>query len=702
VEELSQGLNLVQLLLFVALGLVAGVQWWRRRGAAAGWLAATFGVLGVVAIASELLPERSAAPAVVWARKLDVGLMVLFPYLLYRFMTSFVRPTSREHVAAAVLTGVAFAGALLLPDIPEQAEPRPTLLQLYIYLILVQWVWLSGLVALRLWRGGKDQPTLCRRRMRTLSLGSLGFALAVVAAGTMQSTQEVTAAQMAVELFAIAAGCSFFMGFAPPPGVRRAWRAPEEAEFREAQLALMEAESPAGVAAVLLPHVTQLVGGRGSVLIEASGQTIGSHGLSDQQTREIVEWLTRARRAGEASSSANSRLSIGLQAGWLVVEASVFTPYFGREETKMLQDLALPTELALERANLLLRERRSRAQLAEAQRIARIGSWEWDLTRNRVTWSEELYRIFGLNPQEFEPSHEAFMDLVHPDDRESVDAVTREALHAHDAFTHECRIVPPTGDTVVIQARGTVTVDDRGQPIKMIGTAQDVTERKRQESFREQFVANAAHELRTPLTALLGLTEVLSRGRQEMSEEQIREAFDGVTRAGDRLSALVGNLLDLTKLQQGEIRVTPEPVPLAPLSQQLVASMPAPEEVSIELRMDDGVVALADPQRLDQILSNLLTNAFRYGGPEVVLAAESDGSDVLVSVSDNGSGVEEALVPHLFDPFARGSASAGVGGSGLGLAIVQMLVEASGGDIWYEVPEPNGARFCIRLPQAPR
>jgi PAS domain S-box-containing protein len=229
----------------------------------------------------------------------------------------------------------------------------------------------------------------------------------------------------------------------------------------------------------------------------------------------------------------------------------------------------------------------------------------------------------------------------------------------------------------------------------------DISERKRQEAFREQFIANAAHELRTPLTSILGLIDVLWRNRQHLSEEKTGAAFDAVRRSGDRLADLVNELLDLAKLQRGEIEIRLEPVPLASLSRQVLESMPTPKDRSVELRVQDDVVALADSHHLDQVLLNLFTNAFRYGGPEVMLEAEAAESAVVLSITDNGPGVEKDLVPHLFDPFARGSTSAEAGGCGLGLAIVRGLVEASGGEIWYEVLEPTGARFCIRLPRPP-
>jgi signal transduction histidine kinase len=548
-------------------------------------------------------------------------------------------------------------------------------------------------VCSRLGRGVRGQPTLTRRRMRMLSLGALGLAVAIVLAGGA-APEDHPVAQLLVHLFALASGVLFLIGFAPPALLRRAWRRPEELRLGEAELGLMEAESSTDVAATLLPHVTSVVGGRGSVLLDGSGRPVSWHGLDADGARALGERTAR----GEAADPPDTALAVELRSGWLVTQASVYTPFFGRDETEMMHRLAVLADLALERADLLQQERRARAQLVEAQRIAHIGSWEWDADTGEVVWSDGMYAIYGVDPGQFEPVPSAVQDFVHPDDRPGLARAIEEALAQGRPFTYEYRLV---GDEPkVVQARGqAVSHGDGGA--RMIGTVQDISERKRDEARRERFIANAAHELRTPLTTLLGFTDLLSRSRHLLPEDRVQTAFEAVDRAGKRLSVLVNNLLDLTKLQQGGVDVSSEPVAVGPLTERVLATTPAPNGARVDVRVDRDVVALADASRLDQIISNLLTNAFRYGGPEIVLEAEAGNGDVVVSVSDNGPGVEEELVPHLFDPFARGSSSAGVGGSGLGLAIVRTLAEAQRGEVWYERREPTGARFCVRLPAAP-
>jgi PAS domain S-box-containing protein len=692
VTDLYEVLALLNLVVFVGLALAAFVQWRRRRDEAAEWLAATFGVLAVVAVTGRFLPEQSDSAVVAAIRRLDIALVVLFPYFLYRFKTSFVKPPAWRWVTAHVLTGAAVIGAFVL-DLPEEGEPRSTLIQAYLYLVIVQWVFLSAWVGVRLWRDAAGRTATTRHRMRTLSLGALGMALAIVLAGAASATDEVTGVQVASQVLALVSGPLFLLGFAPPELVRALWRRPAEATFRQAQLKLMEATTREDVAAVVLPHAARLAGG-GAVVLVDDDRTIGALGVTEDQPEELTHDSPTGRdsRGGEL-------LRVPMTSGWLVVEASPYAPFFGREETEMLRSLTTITDLALARTKLLQSEREHREQLQEAQRIAHIGSWRWDIADDRVTWSEELYEIYGLNPSEFATTADAFLELVHPEDRDFVQETTNKAFETKEPFSLEHRIVRADGAIVNVHARGRVIVDDDGNPITMIGTAQDITERVRQERFREQFIANAAHELRTPLTTVVGFIDVLERHQGRLSDNQTSEIFAALSGAGSRLSNLVTNLLDLTRLQHGESRMETRPVQLASLSREVLEAIPPPNGTNVAVEMPHDLVVRGDPQRLHQVLSNLLTNAYRYGGPRVVMDAyETDGT-VLLSISDDGRGVDESLIPYLFEPFTGGPTSTSAEGSGLGLSIVKTLVEAHGGHIWYEPQKPRGAKFCVRLPR---
>ncbi|MDQ3619445.1 MAG: ATP-binding protein [Actinomycetota bacterium] len=233
--------------------------------------------------------------------------------------------------------------------------------------------------------------------------------------------------------------------------------------------------------------------------------------------------------------------------------------------------------------------------------------------------------------------------------------------------------------------------------IYAMGLVRDVSERKRLEAFRDDFIANAAHELRTPATALLGFAEVLRRWK-EMPEERVGTAIEALNRQAERLRMLLASMLDISRLRRGTFEVHKGPVDLTQIVQRSLEAAPLVEK-DVHLELPKCMMVTGDAVRIEQIVTNYLTNAQRYGGDTVSIeGAASEGAWVL-SVIDDGPGVPRFLLENLFEPFHSGSDANTHGGSGLGLAIVRMLAGAMDGEAWHEPVEPQGARFSLRLPK---
>lgn len=236
-----------------------------------------------------------------------------------------------------------------------------------------------------------------------------------------------------------------------------------------------------------------------------------------------------------------------------------------------------------------------------------------------------------------------------------------------------------------------------------VTTFLDVSEVRRLEQIRRDFVANASHELKTPLTSIRGFAETLL---EEDPPDELRERFVRSIHANAlRMQRLVDDLLDLSRLESGRWKTQTQQVSLAEAAAKAwvpYADKAASRDIAFEVEGDLQV--LADPQGLDQILRNLLENALRHsgeGGHIRVTAEEGDSGFVRVAVSDVGEGIPSASLPRIFERFFRSDSARArdVGGTGLGLAIVRHLVGAMGGDVEAESELGRGTTIRFTLPR---
>jgi PAS domain S-box-containing protein len=343
--------------------------------------------------------------------------------------------------------------------------------------------------------------------------------------------------------------------------------------------------------------------------------------------------------------------------------------------------------------------RKTGTLLAEAEQIAHIGSWDWDTSADAVTWSDELFRIYGVEPREFEGTYDAYLRSVHPDDRDRADDIVQRALRDRTQFDFDFRIIRSDGQERVLRARGAVMVDESGVPTRMVGTAQDITDQRQAEETLRRFIANASHELRTPLTTVWGYAEALARNGRDLPPDVFDEFLATLGREGERARHLLENLLDLSRAEQGPRVCHAQPERLAAAARRVIETVPPPAGTSVEILVAEDVVVPVDAESLERILVNLLTNAYKYGGSHVRVDGRPRDDVVRIVVTDDGPGVAAETIPDLFEPFTRGPGVPGMG-SGLGLAITRSLVESFSGEISYEPAEPSGARFVITLPIA--
>jgi PAS domain S-box-containing protein len=338
------------------------------------------------------------------------------------------------------------------------------------------------------------------------------------------------------------------------------------------------------------------------------------------------------------------------------------------------------------------------SRLGEAQALAHIGSWEWEIRRDVVTWSDELYRIFGRSPDSGPVTYATYLEHIHPDDREFVDQAVTRAYGDREPFAFEHRIIRPDGTERVVASRGRVILDG-GEAVSMVGTGQDVTDQRQADKLREDILSAVSHELRTPLTSVLGFALTLERRRKELPDEAVEATLTELTRAARRLERLLGDLLDVERLRRGLVFVSREPTDVLALVEVVVASCPLDgRHVGIS---GSPLQAEVDAPKLERIVENLVMNAVRHtpAGSAIRVRLDVEGGDLLLLVEDEGPGVADEFKEAVFETFNRGPNMLSVTpGAGIGLSLVARFAALHGGRAWVEDAPGGGASFHVRLP----
>jgi PAS domain S-box-containing protein len=358
------------------------------------------------------------------------------------------------------------------------------------------------------------------------------------------------------------------------------------------------------------------------------------------------------------------------------------------------------------------------ALLAAAERIARIGSWEWTPAAGEVRCSPEQRRLLGLGERQ-DVTFGDFLEAVHPEDRAHLQAQLDAAIARREPYQTEYRATRPDGRERVVLERGEPAEDEDGS-LRYFGTVQDVTEQRRFEAelrraleteqeaserlrqldhLKDSFLGAISHELRTPLTVLRGLAETLQRHDVALDAATRARIQDALVEQSTRLGDLVTDLLDLNRLvRRDETAASPSPIDLCRAIRIAVEQHPDASRVRLELpdRLEVGV----DPLHVERIVVNLVDNANKYApdGPVVIRLATVPEGRVRLEIQDQGPGIASWALERVFQPFYRADDEHPQPGTGVGLALVDEFARLHGGCAWAENPVEGGARIVVELP----
>lgn len=474
-------------------------------------------------------------------------------------------------------------------------------------------------------------------------------------------------------------------------------------------------QAPGFVAVLMGPkHVFEMVN-------EAYYQIVGQRELIGKPVFEAVpeaagqgfeDHLERVYQTGVSWRSRAHPFAVRRDAGGPVAQRYVdlvYEPYCDRYGTTVgifVQGYDVTGAVEAQAARV-----ESDARLKDGMAAARMVVWDWHLATGALVYSDNMVQVLGIAPQRMDE----LAACIHPEDRARIAQAHCNAIDHTGVYEETARFIrPDQARQIWVASHGKVQYDAHGQPTRVRGVTIDVTGRYQAEHAlreagrkKDEFLAMLAHELRNPLAPIATAAEMLKLVANH--DARVRKSSDVILRQVKHLTALVDDLLDVSRVTRGQVQLNRETLDIYAIVSNaveqarplidarrhaLVLQMPAAEA---RLRVD------GDRTRLVQVLVNLLGNAAKYTPPEgaITLAVSLNGEWVEIAVTDNGMGIELALLPQVFELFTQAARTPdrSQGGLGIGLALVKNMVALHGGRVTANSPGPGaGSTFTIILP----
>ncbi|MGB0629480.1 MAG: PAS domain-containing sensor histidine kinase [Alphaproteobacteria bacterium] len=363
----------------------------------------------------------------------------------------------------------------------------------------------------------------------------------------------------------------------------------------------------------------------------------------------------------------------------------------------------------------------SENRLAQAQKLARIGIFEWDVDRRDMYWSEIMYEIVGLPTDTPALEMDQFILLVHPASRDLVRSTLNRLLRNGGQYNQEYEIIRPDGETRSVRAEARAIADHSGRIVKILGSLQDQTDAKRIEHAlrraketaveanmaKSEFLANVSHELRTPLNAVIGFSEVmLQEIFGPLGNPRYREYANDIRDSGSHLLGVINDILDFSKLEAGRLDLKYERVDIADVLQKSIRMMhqraAAANVTLVNNTPEFHQIIEIDERKVTQILLNLISNAIKYTPEKGIVSLTSNPADkgVEISVSDTGIGMSAAGIKLALAPFGQVDSvlNRDQTGTGLGLPLWKSLAELHSGSLRIESSPGSGTNVLVYLP----
>lgn len=358
---------------------------------------------------------------------------------------------------------------------------------------------------------------------------------------------------------------------------------------------------------------------------------------------------------------------------------------------------------------------KSDAHLKVAQRISKLGSWEFDLRTGNVIWSEEVFRIFGRDPAIGTPTYLELQESMHSDDWQYFDQVVQNAIATCQPYEIEYRICWADGTLVYVLARGEIICDLMGRAIQIIGTILEITDRKLAEAKilqtsrqlentnheLESFSYSVSHDLRAPLRHMNGFVNALQqrlKAHEALKDPKVTHYLQVIDQSSQKMGHLIDGLLTLSRF--GRKPLESKQISIRDLVDEAIEIIRADPSYNplVEFAIGDLPTVIGDPTLLQQVFRNLIGNSVKFSRNQPQPCIQIDSlPDRTIRIRDNGVGFQMEYADKLFGAFQRLHNEKEFEGTGIGLAIVQRIIQRHGGSIWAEGYPDSGATFFLKI-----
>ncbi len=390
-------------------------------------------------------------------------------------------------------------------------------------------------------------------------------------------------------------------------------------------------------------------------------------------------------------------------------------------EGKAIRIVGTHTDFSKQKDAQMQLEKREQ-QLLQAQQTAHIGHWELNFQTNTLYWSDEVYRIFGLKPQEFKANYQAFLDTIHPEDREFVNNSYTQSLENRTNYDIVHRLLLADGTIKYVNEKCKHIYDEELKPLISLGTVADITELVQKEiqiseqnqelkalnATKDRFFSIIAHDLRSPFSAILGFSDLIIEKVKIQNYQNVSEYAHLMYQAANQSYILLENLLQWSRVQMQRMSFDPQTIALESIFEKMSYQYkPVLNKKNINFTHEypAGIFFKADIFMFETILRNLITNAIKYSfrGGKIHIKVQRIDNSIVFAITDNGVGISPENQDLLFkiDTDFTEKGTENEVGSGLGLILCKEFVNKHNGKIWFESETNVETTFFVSFPIEP-